>query len=522
MTYARTRRAAWWLRYVWTSPVPAIFVAVCMALLPSVASADPGHPGVPDDPKVVFVERFENVQNPPDPGPPVVAGQHELLNAYTGPAPLAMTYFAQGIWIDLGQCNGVILSANTPVPGGSCGATPWSELQVLAQALGNFEPPASGAAFNHVLAQWTSSNPVPTTPDPTIRTEKDIPLEAQHRFLTGSIDIGVTSCDVAHPALRFFLIDAGTDIPVETGAVDPCTDPRGTALNAEMRYGRFAANSAALINAANVRFKVTNNQGDFTGNDYAVDNLRLLDGTPQLDKAFKPNRTSVGGITRLTFTITNTSELAGKPGWSFTDKLPKTLRVAKQANVATDCPNAAVNARKRNIRVQGDLNAGMVSCQVSLDVKVLKPGKHTNGRANIAKHRGIELPGQAAVRALPAKLTIAKAVDRARAYPGEKLNYTITVRNKGKGDAKKVRVCDQLPNGLKFVKAPGAKKRSASKACWRVATIAAGKSVKFRVTARITGVFSGRLVNTATVNGAAANAAAATAAVTVVNPGCRC
>ena len=42
-------------------------------------------------------------------------------------------------------------------------------------------------------------------------------------------------------------------------------------------------------------------------NDFAIDDLTLLDETPQLSKAFSPAVVSSGAISTLTFTITNTS-----------------------------------------------------------------------------------------------------------------------------------------------------------------------------------------------------------------------
>ena len=58
------------------------------------------------------------------------------------------------------------------------------------------------------------------------------------------------------------------------------------------------------------------------GNDGGFDNIRLLDITPSLSKAFSPNLLSAGGgLVKLVFTVTNRSDLYAKPGWQFTDNL---------------------------------------------------------------------------------------------------------------------------------------------------------------------------------------------------------
>jgi uncharacterized repeat protein (TIGR01451 family) len=57
------------------------------------------------------------------------------------------------------------------------------------------------------------------------------------------------------------------------------------------------------------------------GNDAPFTNIRILDATPRLTKSFSPATLNAGGTSTLTFTITNTSELAAKNGWSMTDAL---------------------------------------------------------------------------------------------------------------------------------------------------------------------------------------------------------
>ena len=520
MQYLMHRRQARRRHRVRTLLAVASLTAAVGVLGPTAATAAPGNPGVPSDPEVIFAETFENVATPPN---------HEMVDTYTGFAPLAMTYTADPIWINLDQCNGVLLTSATAHPGAppACPLMGWQNLQELAEALGQFEPPAGGPTANYAVAHWTRDTPVVGTPAPAIEASKPIPLLAPGRFVTMSVDLGVTSCHASHPGVRFFVFDGDTFVQVTDKPIDPCTDNRATATG-DNRVGRIPSDSAALVKSPTVRFKMTNDQTSSNGNDYAFDNLRLLDATPQLDKEFNPTRVTVGSATRLTFTITNTSELAAKPGWSFTDTLPKALRVANPANVSSDCPNGNAQAAGRTITVTGDLAEGATSCQVSLDVLVIKKGKFSNGAANV-EAVGLLEPGKATVRGKPKpkgkpRLVLRKAVDRKRARPGETLDYTIRLKNAGKGVAKKVRVCDALPSGSTLVDAPGAATKSSQKACWRLKKLGVGKSAKFNVTARINSGFTGELVNKATARGANAPAAAAAAAPVIVTPpiACRC
>jgi hypothetical protein len=55
-----------------------------------------------------------------------------------------------------------------------------------------------------------------------------------------------------------------------------------------------------------------NVNGGGGGNDHGFDNITILDVTPQLDKSFSPSVVGVGQPSTLTFTVTNTDELASK------------------------------------------------------------------------------------------------------------------------------------------------------------------------------------------------------------------
>ena len=100
-----------------------------------------------------------------------------------------------------------------------------------------------------------------------------------------------------------------------------------------------------------------------------------------------------------------------------------------------------------------------------------------------------------------ARLVIAKRADRHLLYPSQRVTFRITVRNRGRGIARNVVVCDRMPAGLTVVRAPGAR-RSGRDLCWRVATMRPNARKSFVVVARV-GPSSRRraIVNPADVSG---------------------
>src|SRR5690606_814348 len=110
-------------------------------------------------------------------------------------------------------------------------------------------------------------------------------------------------------------------------------------------------------------------------NDGAFDDIRLLDVTPHLNKGFDPARVPVGQTSRLTFTITNTSELSAKDGWSFTDTLPAGLTMAADPNVAATC-DAQIDASANGNTIEvtnGKLGTNELACEISVDVTSDEP-----------------------------------------------------------------------------------------------------------------------------------------------------
>lgn len=467
-----------------------------LALTPGTTMAAPGAPGVPSAPAVLFTEDFEHVADP-------AVGQS--LATYTGAAPTAMTYTAHPRWLNTAECNGLIGSYNSTTGPSGCSAGVYnSYVRPIARAMGTV---LGGGDDNQVMADVTSGgSAAPATPAATLQTVSSLTLPPGKRFVTFSVDAGAMACHVAHPLLRFFLMDGTTPVPMSDAAVDACTDPRGAVVDG-VRVGRYASDRALLVSGGSIGVKLTNDQTNGTGNDYAVDNIRVLDATPQLDKAFSPARIPEQGTSTLTFTITNTSELAAKPGWSFTDALPTGVRVASPSAASTTCAGAAVTAAAggTSIAVTGDLQTGQASCTVSVDVTAAEDGTYVNGPSNITPD-GVDPPGVAELEVFEqTTLRVTKTASRASDYvPGGPLTYTVTVTNDGPTPARDARVADDLPSALEaFAWTCAAAAGSGCTASGTgdvddLVTVAPGGQVTYTITGRVPHDATAPLANSAT------------------------
>lgn len=356
---------------------PAAAVVITAAVP---ATADPGTPGVPQPPKVLYAEDFENGQG----ATPI------QLPSYTGAPPVNETYSSDPAYLI--NCNGWIaspLNPSTEPPGSNCFAF-WPELPRLAGSLGQFA--GTGAGTNHALG-WETGSVGPGPNKVQLQTNSPIPVPA-NRFLSFSVDAADGSCNGQHALFRFFLLDGSTSIPTNTSPIEPCANPQ--LILGEDHIGTYVSDNPVLFGGSSAGIRLVNAQGSAFGNDAAVDNIKILDVSPQLDKTFSAATVPQRGSVTLNYTITNTTDLAAKNGWSFTDSLPAGL-IANPASASTTCPGGTASATSTTVSISGNLAAGQSSCTASVQVTAAGPGSYTNCAANITSAVGISLPACASV-----------------------------------------------------------------------------------------------------------------------------
>lgn len=343
------------------------------------------------------------------------------LLAYLGASPSGQRYIAESPWrMTDSFCNGVLvafnLNSSSAAMSAVCANVPrrWNGLQQFAQMAGQHGGQSSAAARNnHVLGEHTEGGVYPLN-RLVFGTAANVPLSVGNRFLAASVDTVTAFCNLpTHPLVRFALVNGlGSDLSLGATPVDTCLGGTNRSADAIGLMGTSGAVTKTVISAgallytgSSVGFRLYNNQTSSAGNDWAIDNPRILDVTPQMDKAFTPASINLGQVSRLTMTMTNTTDLLRKQGWSFTDNLPAGLVV--EGNASTTCPGTTVQAAAGGSTVtvsNGDLAQGAAFCEVSLDVRPTATGSFTNGASNLSLI-GLNQP------ASPAVLAVAPAAD---------------------------------------------------------------------------------------------------------------
>ena len=364
----------------------AACLVVTIGALGAAGAAQAAPPPAAAAPVVVFTEDFENVSPPTTP---------VLLPAYTGPPPTNTMYTADPYYLNPNFCNGIITSFNSSANANCAASGPnfdnWN--RTFARSLGRVTNPAT-ETDNHALIDFTTAGTSPAN-GAVLQTLTSVPVPAG-RFLAFDLQVSAAFCNqpAGHPLLAFYLLDGPTAIPSFNQPINPCTAPGSQQVTLDVpgvgprsfQVGTYATDSAILFNGTNLGLRLDNQRvvNGLGGNDFAIDNIRVLDATPQLSKDFAPAAAESGTPVALTFTITNTTELAAKPGWAFVDTLPAGLTVADPAGASTTCTGGSVTAAAGSgtISATGNLNAGQASCTFIVNVTA-GTGTYTNGPDNV-------------------------------------------------------------------------------------------------------------------------------------------
>ena len=414
--------------------------------------------GVPEAPAQLWLEDFEASTTPAQLGP-------YASNRFT----------AAAFWLNYTNCNGVILNYAVTFPStGYCGAAtdvvPRNQVRRLADVLGQFRlgvagstsntAPANGSTTgttgsqaNRAVTALTMTGGTTTANQTVIESTAPVGLTASaDRYYAASIDVAEDACSARpngannNSRLDISILFGATVQPLTAAPIVACnvaggryTSPTlssGFGTETAVRAGRFFTDTAVRLTpaqAAQARIRVSNQISASSGNDFAFDNLRIVDATPSLDKAFATDTGTTGTPTTLAFTVTNTAELAAKNDWGFTDSLPAGLVVAPTPAVGGTCVNVTgaafsvqAGAGASSIVVSGgDLAAGAASCTITVNVVSDTPGTYVNGPANVSTVLNPPENASLVVEA-SARITIRTSVT-ARANVGDQFRLALTL-----------------------------------------------------------------------------------------------
>ncbi|MFJ6653759.1 hypothetical protein ACIQLJ_13295 [Microbacterium sp. NPDC091313] len=392
--------------------------------------------GVPEQPAPVWTETFEQGLNTTAPS---------SITTYATSRFTAATAWATGT-----NCTGVLVNYTATYPNTafcpnqgvvSNSSLAAREVRRLADVLGQVaagvvggtaaNAPVTGSTAatrtNHALVAYPYAT---VTAGTTVaQTTSGVGASATaSRYYTLQLDAAGANCSTTaanNAALNAALV-SGTTVLVNafSSPVIPCTttgsvfyasspalpnqgsvggvlDP---AISASARAATFTGNTSVLLTPAQIsaaQVRIQNATSTPAGAGFGVDNVRVLDVTPSLDWAFSPTSVTAGTPSTLTYTVTNTSELAAKADWSFSHTLPAGLAVAATQNIGGTCTQVtgtayAVTAVAGSATVTatgGDLAAGAASCTVTVDVVAAESGSFTIAPAAITT---VLVPGDAA------------------------------------------------------------------------------------------------------------------------------
>lgn len=369
---------------------------------PALANTLPGDPGNPQPGAVFFEEEFNNL-----------GGSATRLASY-GSLSLGQTFNADAQYLTTGvRCNGWVRNYASPYTSAEsskgCSGGNWDMLRDITETINTFRGlPSTGG--NGVLAEGTVGS---MTSGTVVQTVTPMAATGGHHYAISAV-VGAKNCDTAHPNLAFDLLVDGVASQVSSG-FDPCTAAGGVDGPIASWHARAAQmmSTAARVPVAGtptLGFRVRNLAAGDPGNDFALDDVRIIDVTPQMDVAFTPTgvainpTTGISASSTLQFTITNTSELSAKPAWSFVDKLPAGLTFAVPDGATTTCgPGSSVvtDPLAGTVTASGGLADTKASCTMSVGVTGDTAGKYTTDAANITSSTGLNPPGSASLTVLP-------------------------------------------------------------------------------------------------------------------------
>lgn len=252
----------------------------------------------------------------------------------------------------------------------------WNRAQQLGASVADADPEVGRTSTNRALSLVSTEGSTLKNGSTVLSSSATAPVTSGGRFLLPRLDLAQTACSSPR-RLQTSLID-GRGRVVNAGApMDACAGRKGTvaaagrASSTAVTVDRVTADRAVLWTGSRVGLGVST-KGTSTS-AAVLDNPTVLDATPRLTMAFSPAKIRAGRDVTLTATITNTSDLAAKPGFSLTASLPPGLRVAGAVLLAATALAGCSGSNSAPTPSAGATSAPPVSASPSRSAEISPP-----------------------------------------------------------------------------------------------------------------------------------------------------
>jgi LPXTG-site transpeptidase (sortase) family protein len=243
----------------------------------------------------------------------------------------------------------------------------------------------------------------------------------------------------------------------------------------------------------------------------ATDTLTVV-SPAVISKSFNPTTINDGGVSTLTFRVTNPStNPVPLTGVSFNDVFPTGLEVNDPANVVvTNCgatPSFSPATGATTVSLSGATIAAGTPCVISVDVTA-PAGVYVNTSEPVDSNEGGEgLPSNTATLEALATLdlVITKTDGISSVTAGDSVTYTIIAQNNGLIDAIGAKIVDSFPTsltGVTWTCSPAAGAACTASGSGNISDtvdLPAGASVTYTVTAAVVNPLAINVINTASV-----------------------
>lgn len=347
-------------------------------------------------PTTLFSEDFESLP---------MGTTSQSLKDYRSAGGRDYSHGVDGQWLDTARCNGVVMRADATadeelVPS-ECDPAKW--MTPYSAAIGMLNG-ASADNDNTALIDGTLGG-TSTTAGGVIFDSGTIILAAPgKRFLWVAADVATTgsatsgSCSLASNPPRYTFLLGGT--PLDAASLTACdaANHKSFDLQSQARVAGTLAptgGSALLWGGGDFSLQIKNDpdSDSGSGDDGAIDNIRVEDVTPTVSLGADVAPVKAGETAQLAVTVANTPDsrgrLDGKAGWGFTLNLPEGVELAAdpqpespvayaasaaagEETTATECPAAIRrdDGAGNSVRVSdGELAPGQSSCTVTIPVR---------------------------------------------------------------------------------------------------------------------------------------------------------